>query len=38
MAELGISTSPVSPAAFTAYVKEQVAQLSPAVKGAGVRL
>ena len=38
MAELGISTSPASPAAFTAFVKEQVAQLAPTVKTAGIRL
>jgi tripartite-type tricarboxylate transporter receptor subunit TctC len=38
MGELGITVSPVSPAAFTAFVKEQVAQLGPVVKAAGVRL
>ena len=38
MIDLGISTSPASPAAFTSFVKQQVGQLSPAVKGAGVRL
>ncbi|MEO7392048.1 MAG: tripartite tricarboxylate transporter substrate binding protein [Ramlibacter sp.] len=38
MDELGITVSPSSPAAFTAFVKEQVSQLAPAVKGAGVRL
>ncbi len=38
MLELGITTSPTTPAAFTAFVKEQVAQLSPTVKAAGVRL
>lgn len=38
MADLGISTSPVSQPAFAGYVKEQVAQLAPAVKGAGVKL
>lgn len=38
MADLGISTSPVSQAAFAGFVKEQVAQLAPAVKGAGVKL
>lgn len=38
MAELGIATSPASPAAFTGFVKEQVAQLAPTVKGAGVKL
>ena len=38
MGELGITTSPVSPAAFTGFVKEQVSQLAPTVKGAGVKL
>ena len=38
MAELGISPSPVGQAAFAAFVKEQVSQLAPAVKGAGVKL
>lgn len=38
MDELGIAVSPTSPAAFTGFVKEQVAQLGPAVKAAGVRL
>lgn len=38
MVELGISASPVSQGAFAGFVKEQVAQLAPAVKGAGVRL
>jgi tripartite-type tricarboxylate transporter receptor subunit TctC len=38
MLELGITTSPVSPAAFTGFVKEQVGQLAPTVKAAGVRL
>jgi tripartite-type tricarboxylate transporter receptor subunit TctC len=38
MLELGITTHPVSPAAFTGFVKEQVAVLAPAVKGAGVKL
>jgi tripartite-type tricarboxylate transporter receptor subunit TctC len=38
MEELGIATSPVSPAAFAGFVKEQVAQLAPTVKAAGVRL
>jgi hypothetical protein len=36
--DLGITTSPISQPAFAAYVKEQVAQLAPAVKGAGVKL
>ena len=38
MLDLGISVTPGSPAAFTAYVKEQVAALGPTVKGAGVKL
>ena len=38
MADLGITTSPMSQPAFAGYVKEQVAQLAPAVKGAGVKL
>jgi tripartite-type tricarboxylate transporter receptor subunit TctC len=38
MGELGIATAPATPAAFTAFVKEQVAQLAPTVKGAGVKL
>jgi len=38
MAELGIATAPATPAAFTSFVKEQVAQLAPTVKGAGVKL
>lgn len=38
MAELGISPSPVSPPAFAAFVKEQVNQLAPTVKAAGVKL
>ncbi|NML42419.1 tripartite tricarboxylate transporter substrate binding protein [Ramlibacter sp. G-1-2-2] len=38
MVDLGITTSPVSQPAFAAFVKEQVAQLSPTVKGAGVKL
>jgi tripartite-type tricarboxylate transporter receptor subunit TctC len=38
MAELGISPSPVSQPAFAAFVKEQVTQLAPTVKGAGVKL
>jgi tripartite-type tricarboxylate transporter receptor subunit TctC len=38
MAELGISPSPVSQPAFAAFVKEQVNQLAPTVKGAGVKL
>lgn len=38
MVDLGIATSPVSQPAFAAFVKEQVAQLAPTVKGAGVKL
>jgi tripartite-type tricarboxylate transporter receptor subunit TctC len=38
MDELGISISSASPATFTAFVKEQVGQLGPVVKAAGVRL
>ena len=38
MLDLGIATSPVSQSAFAGFVKEQVGQLAPAVKGAGVKL
>lgn len=38
MLDLGITTSPTSPAAFTSYVKDQVAALSPVVKSIGVKL
>lgn len=38
MLDLGISVTPGTPAAFTAYVKEQVTALAPTVKGAGVKL
>ena len=38
MAELGISPSPVGQPAFAAFVKEQVNQLAPTVKGAGIKL
>jgi tripartite-type tricarboxylate transporter receptor subunit TctC len=38
MVELGITTSPVSQPAFAAFVKEQVAQLAPTVKAAGIKL
>ncbi|MES2509205.1 MAG: tripartite tricarboxylate transporter substrate binding protein [Pseudomonadota bacterium] len=38
MLDLGITTSPLSPAAFTGFVKEQVATLAPTVKGAGVKM
>jgi tripartite-type tricarboxylate transporter receptor subunit TctC len=38
MTDLGITTSPGSPSSFAAFVKDQVAQLSPTVRGAAVRL
>ena len=38
MAELGIATHAVSPAGFAGFVREQVAQLAPVVKGSGVKL
>ncbi|MDB5946458.1 MAG: Twin-arginine translocation pathway signal [Ramlibacter sp.] len=38
MGELGITPSPLSQPAFAAYVKEQVAQLAPTVRAAGVKL
>lgn len=38
MTELGIATAQVSQSAFAGFVKEQVAQLAPTVKAAGVRL
>ncbi len=38
MLELGITTTPTSPAGFTSFVKEQVAALAPVVKGVGVKL
>ena len=38
MDELGITVSPATPAAFTVFVKEQVGQLAPVVKAAGVKL
>jgi tripartite-type tricarboxylate transporter receptor subunit TctC len=38
MADLGISPSPVSQPAFAAFVKEQVNQIAPTVKAAGVKL
>ena len=38
MLDLGITTSPSSPSAFTGFVKDQVLALSPKVKGAGVKL
>ena len=36
--ELGISAVPTNVAGFNSFVKEQVAVLGPAVKGAGVKL
>ena len=38
MTELGIATAPGTPAAFTSFVKDQVAQLAPTVRNAGVKL
>ncbi len=38
MLELGVTVSPGSPAAFAAYVKDQVGVLAPVVKAAGARL
>ena len=38
MLDLGITVTPGSPAAFTSYVRNQVAALSPTVKGAGVNI
>ncbi len=38
MLDLGITTTPTSPAGFASFVKDQVALLAPAVKGAGVKL
>jgi tripartite-type tricarboxylate transporter receptor subunit TctC len=38
MLDLGISLTPSSSASFTAYVRDQVETLAPAVKGAGVKL
>ena len=38
MLDLGITVTSGSPAAFTSYVRKQVAALSPAVKGAGVNI
>jgi hypothetical protein len=38
MLDLGITTQAMRPAAFTGFVREQVAVLAPAVKGAGVKL
>ena len=38
MLDLGITTAPGSMGGFTGFVGDQVAALSPAVKGAGVKL
>ena len=38
MLDLGITTMPMSPAAFTTFVKNQVTLLAPTVKAAGVKL
>lgn len=38
MVDLGITISPLSQPAFVGFVKEQVAQLAPTVRGAGVKL
>jgi tripartite-type tricarboxylate transporter receptor subunit TctC len=38
MIDLGISTAPISTAAFNTFVRDQVAVLGPAVKGAGIKL
>ena len=38
MLELGITTSAMTPAGFTGFVRDQVSALAPAVKGAGVKL
>jgi len=38
MEELAISVAPGTPAAFTGFVKDQVGQLAPLVKAAGVKL
>ncbi|SFM28270.1 tripartite tricarboxylate transporter substrate binding protein [Variovorax sp. OV329] len=38
MAELGIATLATSAAGFTSFVREQVTQLAPVVKGSGVKL
>lgn len=38
MLDLGITTAPGSMGGFTGFVRDQVAALSPAVKGAGVKL
>lgn len=36
--DLGITATPTTQPAFPAFVREQVGQLAPAVKGAGVKL
>lgn len=38
MGELGIATQSTNAAGFAAFVREQVAQLAPVVKGSGVKL
>lgn len=38
MLDLGITTSPMSPAAFTGFVKTQVGALAPTVRGAGIKV
>ncbi len=38
MLDLGITVTPGTPAAFTSYVRDQVAALSPVVKSIGVKL
>jgi len=37
-ADLGITAVPTNVASFNSFVKEQVAVLGPAVKGAGVKI
>jgi hypothetical protein len=38
MLELGITTSPTTPAGFADFAKQQVGHLAPMVRNAGVRL
>jgi tripartite-type tricarboxylate transporter receptor subunit TctC len=38
MVDLGITAAPTTQPAFAAFVRDQVGQLAPAVKGAGVKL
>jgi tripartite-type tricarboxylate transporter receptor subunit TctC len=38
MIDLGFTTAPISTAAFNTFVRDQVAVLGPAVKGAGIKL